>query len=284
MVTRIVCAQTAPVVGDLAGNRARSAAAVRDAAALGAHVIVLPEPVTSGYVFASAAEAASVAVTPADPVFAAWAGAAGGAVVVGGFCERGADGRLYNSAAVVDRGEVVAVYRKTHLWDTEKDVFTPGGRRAPVVATTAGPIGVLICYDLEFPEMTRALALAGARLVAAPVNWPLVDRPAGERPPEAVIAMAAARVNRMFVACCDRTGDERGVRWTGGTTIVGADGWPLAEAGASGFAVAGVDLADAADKTASPRNDLLRDRRPDLYRGSGTSRNAMNAGNVVRDA
>ncbi|QFG23579.1 nitrilase-related carbon-nitrogen hydrolase [Actinomadura sp. WMMB 499] len=270
MVTRIVCAQVAPVVGDPAGNRARSVAAVRDAAARGAHVIVLPELVTSGYVFASAAEAADAAVTPADPVFAAWADAAGGPasgrVVVGGFCERGPDGRLYNSAAVVDRGAVAAVYRKTHLWDAEKTVFTPGDRPAPVVATTAGPIGVLICYDLEFPEMPRALARGGARLVAAPVNWPLVDRPAGERPPEAVLAMAAARASRMFVACCDRTGDERGVRWTGGTVIVGADGWPLAEAGTrSGVAVADVDLADAADKTASPRNDLLRDRRPELY-------------------
>ncbi|RSN66464.1 nitrilase-related carbon-nitrogen hydrolase [Actinomadura sp. WAC 06369] len=264
-MTRIVCAQLAPVVGDLRGNRVRSAAAVRDAAALGAHVIVLPELVTSGYVFASAAEAASVAITPADPVFGAWADAAGGAVVVGGFCERGPDGRLYNSAAVVDRGAVAAVYRKTHLWDTEQRVFAAGDRPVPVVRTAAGPIGVPICYDLEFPEVVRALALGGARLLAAPVNWPLVDRPAGERPPEAVIAMAAARVNRVFVACCDRTGDERGVAWTGGTVIVGADGWPLATPGPSGFAVADVDLADAADKTASPRNDLLGDRRPELY-------------------
>ena len=98
-----------------------------------------------------------------------------------------------------------------------------------MIAIDGGRVGVAICYDLEFPEVTRHLALRGADLVAVPTNWPLVPRPDGEHPPEVVIAMAAARVNRVAIACCDRTGTERGVQWTAGATIVGVDGWVLAD-------------------------------------------------------
>ena len=84
---------------------------------------------------------------------------------------------IYNSAAVVDSSGVRAVYRKTHLWDRERLIFTPGAELPPVVETAHGRIGVLICYDLEFPELPRSLALRGADLICAPVNWPLIDPP-----------------------------------------------------------------------------------------------------------
>ena len=63
-------------------------------------------------------------------------------------------------------------------------MFEPGNETPPVIDTRVGRIGVLICYDLEFPEMSRMLALGGAELVAVPTNWPLVDGPEGERAPE----------------------------------------------------------------------------------------------------
>lgn len=265
-MTRVVCQQLAPAIGDLAANAERTTAAVAEAVQqLGADVVVLPELATSGYVFASPQEAASVAITPDDELLAGWAAAAGEAVVVGGFCERGPDGRLFNSAALLDASGVLAVYRKTHLWDREKLVFTPGDAPPPVVDTAHGRIAVLVCYDLEFPELTRAVALAGAELVAVPTNWPLVDRPAGERPPEVVIAMAAARVNRMHIACCDRTGDERGQAWTAGTTIVDAAGWVVAEQHDAGHAVADLDLAWTRDKALTEHAHSLFDRRPELY-------------------
>ncbi|SFB56018.1 Predicted amidohydrolase [Amycolatopsis marina] len=264
-MTRIVCAQLAPRLGDLAGNQALTVAAVRRAADGGARVVVLPELATSGYVFETSEQARRVAVTPEHPLFARWASAARGAVVVGGFCELGADGHLYNSAAVVDRTGVLAVYRKTHLWDREKTVFTPGRDQPPVVRTQAGRIGVLICYDLEFPEMPRSMVLRGADLIAAPVNWPLVPRPAGERAPEIVLAMAAARANRVFVACCDRSGVERGVRWTEGTAVISHEGWVLGEPDADGVAAADIDLELARDKSLTAHADLLADRRPEMY-------------------
>jgi predicted amidohydrolase len=266
-VTRIVCQQLAPRIADLPFNRAQTVSAIGDAIDHGADIVILPELATSGYVFASRDEAASVAITPDDPLFGEWAAAAarGSSVVIGGFCERGEEGLLYNSAAVVDNSGVVGIYRKLHLWDQEKLIFQPGSAEPPVFDTPHGRIGVLICYDLEFPELTRMLALAGADLVAVPTNWPLVDRPVDERPPEVIIAMAAARVNRIFIACCDRTGLERGQEWTAGTTIIDHAGWVIARQPDEGPALADVDLSEARQKRLTDLADALADRRPKLY-------------------
>ncbi|MCX2732664.1 hydrolase [Saccharopolyspora sp. NFXS83] len=264
-MTRVHCAQLAPRVADLPHNRELSAAAVRGAAARGADVIVLPELVTSGYRLNSVTEAESVAIDADDPLFTEWGRAAPNSVVVGGFCERGPDGTLHNSAAVLDHGTLVAVYRKTHLWDEEKLLFTPGTTPPPVLDTGHGRIGVLICYDLEFPELTRKLALDGAELLAVPTNWPLLPRPTAERAPEVVIAMAAARVNHLAIACCDRTGTERGTHWTEGTAIIDQQGWVRAEADTTDAAHTDLDLPASRDKRLTPHADLFADRRPELY-------------------
>jgi predicted amidohydrolase len=266
-MARVAVQQLAPVIGDLDANRVLTRTAIREAAEAGADVVVLPELVTSGYVFASAEEAAAAAIGAGHEILQEWAAEAerGDLVVVGGFCERGADGDTYNSAAILDAGGLRAVYRKVHLWDGEKRLFTPGDAAPPVVATRVGRVAVVVCYDLEFPELTRAVALAGAELLAVPTNWPLGPRPAGERPPETVIAMATARMNRMAVACADRLGTERGQAWTGGSSIVGADGWVAAETREVGMIVADVDLAVARDKRLTGLAHAFDDRRPELY-------------------
>jgi 5-aminopentanamidase len=261
---RLVCAQLAPKLADLDANRALTTAAIESAAERAADLVVLPELVSSGYML-DRDEAERVAITPTDPLFDAWSSAARGAVVVGGFCERGEDEMLYNSVAVVDSRGVRAVYRKTHLWGHEHTVFTAGSHPPPIITCDLGRLAPILCYDLEFPELTRSLALAGADLIAVPANWPLVPRPPDERPPEVVIAMAAARVNRLAIACCDRAGTERGQVWTQGTAIIDTDGWVVATSGDDGFAVADVDLTPARDKSLPPHNDLIKDRRPDLY-------------------
>jgi predicted amidohydrolase len=267
-VTVVCCCQLAPRLDDPAYNRDLTIAAIRRGVDAGAAIIVLPELATAGYVFESHEEVAGAALAADDDVFDAWSAAvrATRGVVVGGFAEATAGGAFHNSAAVVDGDGVRAVYRKAHLWDREQEWFVAGDELPPVVSTRAGRIGVAICYDLEFPEVTRELAIAGAELIAVPTNWPLVERPPGERPPEVVIAMAAARVNRVAIACCDRAGTERGQRWTEGSAIIAADGWPVATASAGETTVtAEVDLAWSRDKRLGERNDALGDRRPELY-------------------
>jgi 5-aminopentanamidase len=267
----VACCQLGPQIGDPDGNRARAEAAIEGAARDGARIVVLPELCNSGYVFADADEARRLAEPADGPTAAAWArlARAHDLVVVGGICERGADGSVRNSAVLVDGDGLRAVYRKAHLWDREGLVFAPGSERPPVVDTALGRIGVMVCYDLEFPEWVRLAALGGAELLCAPVNWPEAPRPSGERPGEVVRVQAAAGTNRIFIAACDRIGRERGVDWVGGSLIVDCDGFPLAGPARQDETVtliARCDLADARDKRLNERNDVLADRRPELYR------------------
>jgi predicted amidohydrolase len=186
-------------------------------------------------------------------------------VIAGGFCEHGQDGLIYNSAAVFPGSGPPAFYRKLHLWDREKLWFAPGSELPPVIDSPVGKVAVIVCYDLEFPELTRALALAGTQLLLVPTNWPVVARPAGERPAEVVTAMAAAGANRMAIACADRCGTERGQDWEQGTTIVGPDGWVRAESREPGPLTAEVDLMAALRKRHTDLADAFGDRRPDFY-------------------
>jgi 5-aminopentanamidase len=271
-LVRVAACQVSLRVGEVAQNRHTALAAIAAAAAAGASVVILPELAQSGYVFDSPAEARAAAEPADGPTVTGWAAAAAdrGLVIIGGFDELGADGLLYNSAVLIDPGGPRAVYRKAHLWDAESDFFAPGTQPPPVVDTAFGKIGMMICYDVEFPEWVRHPALAGADLLAVPTNWPAEPVPPGERPNVVVNVQGAAFANRMFVAAACRVGAERGVSWFGGSLIAGPDGYPLAgPAGAQepALVVADCDLARARDKATSARNDPHRDRRPALYGG-----------------
>lgn len=274
-LTDVACHQLAPVIGDLAANRDLIIAAIADALAARTDVLVLPELATSGYVFTNAAEARSVAITRDHDLFVDIAASLQGSalIVALGFCEDGGE-VLYNSAALVDASGVVDVYRKTHLWDRETLVFQPGDDLPRVIDTVHGRIALLICYDLEFPEMPRQAALAGADLIVVPTNWPSGEHPQAERVAEVIAAQAAARTNGVFIACCDRSGVERGQTWNEATAIISQYGWVVAEvapgSGAGPVARAALSLHLARDKAISPHNGLLTDRRPDLY-GKGAS-------------
>jgi predicted amidohydrolase len=166
----------------------------------------------------------------------------------------------------------LATYRKLHLFNDEKSWFEPGGD-LPVVELPFGRVGMVICFDLWFPEAARALALAGAEIIAVPTNWVAsfrrqVYNDAGYCLGD-IVAMATAGQNGVVVACADRVGVERDVRFLGCSVIVGSDGWPLqGPAGHEDEAllVADVDLDSvAAARRRTPRNHLIEDRRPDSY-------------------
>lgn len=266
-------------------NRGRAREAIRDAAAKGANIVVLPELANTGYVFANHAELVSLAEQLDGPTITEWARLAAelNLVIVAGFAEsenpnapnapstsapEAPTPRVFNSAAIIDPTGVRAVYRKAHLWNTEKDrLFTAGDGLPPVVDTQFGRIGAMICYDLEFPEWVRHTALAGADILCCPVNWPLFPRPEGERPAEIIRAQAAASTNRMFLAVADRVGTERGVDWVGGSVVLDADGFPATriQLGIESIQLATLPIADARSKAISPHNDVHADRRTDLY-------------------
>ena len=269
----VACCQLAPKIGDLVYNRTLTEGAIRSAASRGAQVVVLPELVQSGYLFADRSEALSSSESIDGPTLRLWEALARELeiVIVAGFCERLEGDRVANSAAMIDAKGLRAVYRKAHLWGAENSIFSAGRTQPPVVDTAFGRIGMMICYDLEFPEWVRLPALAGAELLCAPVNWPDGPRPETERPTEVIRVQANAAVNRMFIAACDRHGHERGVDWVQGSVIVDADGYPLTgptELAGEQILLATMNLAEARNKRIGDQDDVHRDRRPQLYSNS----------------
>jgi predicted amidohydrolase len=263
-VVRVRCDELAPAIGDLYRNKQLIEAAVVAAMADGVQLLVLPELSTSGYYLSDPAEALSCSLAPTDEFFTRLSSLLKvDAVAVVGFCENDG-GALYNSAIVLTAGSVIGVYRKTHLWDAEKLLFSPGPDSPTVFETPVGRLGVLICYDQEFPEMPRSLAVQGAEMIAIPTNWPAVPVPPGERPPEVIQAMAASRSSRIPIFCCDRRGAERGNTWTEGSVVINAEGWPSGTKDSNNRIDADIEIDDER-VTIGPRNHVLKDRRPDLY-------------------
>jgi predicted amidohydrolase len=266
----VASAQLAPMIGDAVESLARIDAALRDAASRGAQIVILPELANCGYMFTDIDELRAAA-QPLDGPYVRYlldVSRELGIVIVSGLAEYSNLGKLYNAAVIVDRSGLLASYRKAHLWNSEKTCgFSAGNENPPVVDTEYGRLGLMICYDLEFPEWVRKIALEGAELLCAPVNWPAYSRPEGERPGEIIRTQADAGVNRMYIAVADRAGRERGQDWVGGTVIIDADGYPVTpiRLGQTHIALATIDLALARDKTISPQNDVHADRRPELY-------------------
>lgn len=252
-------------IGDLTGNLRRLREAIEHAVGAGARLIVAPELATCGYAFENRQEVWAGAIGRRD---SAWNDLAAvlrpDTVAVIGYAERAGD-RVFNSALVFSATGSHGNYRKSHLWGAEPTLFTAGDQAGAVFHTPVGRLGVAICYDNEFPEVPRRLALSGAEVLALPVNWPLVVRPAGERAPEVIQAMAAARSSRLPVVIADRREEERGLRWTGGSCVIDGDGWVQID-GDAPLLLATLTLPAPGDKSLPPANDLFADRRPDLYR------------------
>jgi predicted amidohydrolase len=270
---RTAVCQLPLAVGRIEDNRAVARAAILRAVTEGARLVVLPELTNSGYVFGGPDEAREMAEHLDGPTVTEWTALARkhDLVIVGGLCERDDTGTVRNSAVLVDPAGPRAVYRKAHLWGDEPDHFVPGQDPPPVIGTAIGRVGLLICYDAEFPEWVRLAALKGADILAIPANWPAGPSPVGERNVLVVNVQAAAYANRVFVALADRCGAERGTGWTGGSVIVGPDGYPLAGpvlADRPALLVADCDLSQARTKAVGPRNDIHADRRTDLYPGA----------------
>jgi 5-aminopentanamidase len=231
-----------------------------------ADVIVFPELSTSGYFFLSTEEALPFSDEVGGERIARIIDSAKHArkVVVCGFCER--DGNtLYNSALVCGHDIATTVYRKTHLFYREADVFTPGNTGFFVVDIPHldCKLGTMICYDWRFPEAARTLALKGADLIACPSN--LITH---------IWRMAMpvrALENKVYLAVANRAGIETNnnetVSFNGESVIYGYNGSVLASAHASTDAIIAAEIvpSETRNKQFNAVNDLFKDRRPDYY-------------------
>jgi len=261
-------------------NRAKTASLIESAADDEARLVVLPELAISGYGLDEAGLRASA--EPVDgPTLAAWADIARRRriVIAGGFCELH-EGRLYNAAMLVGPGGLLAHYRKLHLFDREKLVFTPGDRGLPVADTPAGRIGLCVCFDLRFVEVVRALALMGADIVAVPTAWvggfDRNPRDAMGWIGQARGAAVQANLSQVYIACASQAGRSAEHRFLGSSLVCDPYGEALAgplDDEAEAIVLADFDIAIA--RNAQIRSELVRpreDRRTDVYAVSAAGR------------
>jgi len=178
-----------------------------------------------------------------------------------GFAEK--DGsHIFNSVQLIDEnGKAKALYRKTHLWgDQDRSLFSPGNDLVPVIEWRGWKIGFLICYDIEFPENVRRLAIEGAELLLTPTAlmspWTTVAD---------LVVPCRAYENQLFIAYANFCGNEYEQQYVGHSCIAGPDGSNLAKAAKEDvMLVATINKNDIAQtRAALPYH---RDRRPELYK------------------
>jgi predicted amidohydrolase len=254
--------QFSPLIGRKEENVERVINSLRGAKA---DLLVLPELFSTGYLFLNEEELRRSAETIPD----------GSTVskflelakrdninLVFGIAER-ADGKLFNSSVLVTAKGECFVYRKLHLFDREKHLFSPGDKELEVFDIGEAGIGMMICFDWIFPEVARSLALKGADIICHPSNLIL---------PHCQDAMVTRCIeNRVFAITSNRTGTEKRrkeeITFTGRSQIVDPKGRVLAQANAEEekLCIIEIDPLLAKDKKVTPNNHIFEDRRTDFY-------------------
>ncbi|MFF3349969.1 carbon-nitrogen hydrolase family protein [Streptomyces sp. NPDC002779] len=230
------------------------------AAAAGAGLLIAPEMFLTGYAIG---EDIARLAEPADGDSAdavAEIASRHGLALAYGYPER--DGEtVYNSAQLISAdGTRQANYRKTHLFGCfERDHFTPGERQVVQAELNGLRVGILICYDVEFPENVRAHALAGTDLLLVPT----AQMHPFQFVAESMIPVRAFE-NQMYVAYVNRAGQEGEFEFIGLSALAGPDGVARARAG-RGEELVFADTDPAFLAAAREANPYLKDRRPGLY-------------------
>jgi predicted amidohydrolase len=202
----------------------------------------------------------------ADDRLAALAAEHGVALIVGTLEAEGSE--VFNTALIYAEDGRRYRYRKVHLPFLGVDRFATPGPDAPAVYDLAGMrVGVLVCYDLRFPEAARICALEGADLIALPTNWP-----EGVQFHPGIFAPSRAAENHVYLLACDRVGDERGTTFIGRSILLDTNGKELARASDTEeeTIIGEVDweLARQTHHRRIPGEhewDTIGDRRPGLY-------------------
>jgi 5-aminopentanamidase len=258
-MTRVAAWQCEPGPLDVEGNLRRLDEICAAAAARAADVLVTPEMFASGYGL-TPEEAARLAERPGGETEAAVAQIArrNHLAIVYGYPERSGGRRPYNAAALVGPdGTVRGRHRKVHLFgDVDRSLFSANERRPAAFDVDGARVGLLICYDVEFPEAVRSLAADGARTVLVPtanmVGYDVVQQ---------VLVRARAAENGCSLVYANYCGADEEFEYNGLSLICGPGGEVLAQADAKGEELIVADLPSESVGT------YLEDRRADLYGG-----------------
>ncbi len=271
---------------DRVSNMASNAAAIRRAARGNAKLVVLPELHDTPYFCQTEnVKCFDLAETIPGPSSAFYGALAAKLriVLVCSFFEKRAAGLYHNTAAVFEKdGSIAGLYRKMHIPDDpgyyEKFYFTPGDLGFRPVKTSAGSLGVMVCWDQWYPEAARLMALAGAEMLIYPtaIGWNPRDTPdEQDRQTDAwmTVQRGHAVANGIPAICVNRTGLEKAtggkgsIEFWGNSFAAGPQGEILARAPAGTEEILTVELDTRRSETVRRAWPFLRDRRIDEYRG-----------------
>jgi len=244
-------------LGYIDANLDKAVAALRRVARQGAKLAVLPEMWSCGYDYRNLAELAKE--TPAVLKSIQEECRELGMVCVGSLPEL-EEGTIYNTAYLIDKGELVGSYRKLHLFSTmREDRYLGAGNQALVAETSLGRLGIAICYDLRFPELFRKLALEGAEIICIPAEWP---KPRQEH--WKTLLRARAIENQLFVIAANCCGVQGKLDFFGLSQLISPLGTVLQVAGEEDTElVANLDFAEL--ENYRKQINILADRRADIY-------------------
>lgn len=244
-------------LGYIDANLDTATAALRRVAEQGARLAVLPEMWSCGYDYRNLTELAKE--TPRVLEETQKECLKLDLVTVGSLPEL-EDGHIYNTAYVIDKGEIVGSYRKLHLFSTmHEDRFLSPGQHSLAIDTSVGKLGIAICYDLRFPELFRKLALEGAEIICIPAEWP---KPRQEH--WKTLLRARAIENQLFVIAANCCGPQGKLDFTGLSQLISPLGDVLQIAAEDNIElVAKFDFSEM--ETYRKKIDILNDRRADIY-------------------
>lgn len=265
MLVSVAIAQMNCKLGDVDKNLQRIEKIAQKASTRDPDIVCFPELVTTGYSLNERWRDLAETVPGPSTERLGRISSQSGFCLIAGMPERDPKtNRIYNSAVLLDPDDgVVGVYRKVHLWGSEREYFTAGDR-FKTYRTKFGTIGIGICYDLEFPEATRIMAIKGADVVF----FPSAEMKPFEKYIETYVRSRAAE-NCVFVAFANRIGREGETIFFGHSQVVSPACSPLARVASSeGFALARIDLADLSKQR--ERFPYLMHRVPAVYEGLGS--------------
>jgi predicted amidohydrolase len=266
---RVGLVQCSPVLGDVEGNLERCLGYLREAGADGCDLVVFPECALSGYMFPGREDAEAAAVRLDGEQIRLLTDACHHLVlhcVIGVLVTE--NGQLWNTALLLGPEGLIGRYNKTHIPPLGADSYVAAGLGPyDVHSTTLGRIGLQICYDWRFPEVTRSLALAGADVVVMPTCSPASSSELADYVPR-----TRAVENAVFFVMVNRIGPDGPTDFLGRSQVVDPGGRVVVDAGDRvGLVTADIEVSEARSKNREQGDGLfelaiMTDRRPDLYR------------------
>jgi predicted amidohydrolase len=260
MDLKVASIQFDTCLGNVSHNWEKAEGFIRNVSKLGAQVVVLPELFNTGYrlddlyqEFAEPIPGPTVnritALSAEENIY-----------IVGCIAEKDtALGSIFDTSFLTGPEGLLGVYRKIHLWGREPEFFTPGPAFS-VFEIPWGKVGMLICYDVGFPEAARSLALAGVDMILMPSAFGMPRLYAWE-----LATRSRALENGCFLVTANRIGIEKDTQFCGHSRVVDPQGNVVVDAGLDETIItARIDLDEV--KRQRERIPYLADRRPDAYR------------------